>query len=482
MKTNKFFALILGLVAMLFITSCVENDDYATPEVLVPAVDVSSLGTKTTFAAVIARYNDAVADGDQVGVFSTEFDAPLYIEGYVVSSDATGNFFEEVIIQNSTDENDANGDERRGLKIEINERDLANYYNFGRKVYVKLNGLAIGLSNGVFSIGKADGNGLDQLEPFEYKDFVIRDQEVATIIPKEVTINDFTTEDLNTFIKLNDMQINRTELDLTYAGEVSDQFDGFRTLENCETNATILIQTSTFADFKSQPVPQLRGSIEGILSRDFGDDFNVIVINSTDDVNFNNPERCDPIELDCGIAAVTGTTNLFNDDFESQTNNTLITGNGWTNFIEAGTEGWEAYTQTGTNSSLGRSARVGSFNSNDASSIAWLITPAVDLDANSGVTINFKTSNSFADGSEMELLFSTDWDGTEANIASATWGILPAAYIVQDSDFFGAWFDSENVDLSCGSGIIHIAFKYTGSGQSGFDGTYELDEISIDAQ
>ena len=36
-----------------------------------------------------------------VGVFSGEFDAPLYIEGYVVSSDATGNFFEEIIIQNS---------------------------------------------------------------------------------------------------------------------------------------------------------------------------------------------------------------------------------------------------------------------------------------------------------------------------------------------------------------------------------------------
>ncbi|WAC03877.1 choice-of-anchor J domain-containing protein [Lacinutrix neustonica] len=78
----------------------------------------------------------------------------------------------------------------------------------------------------------------------------------------------------------------------------------------------------------------------------------------------------------------------------------------------------------------------------DASSVAWLITPAIDLDANNGVTINFKTSNSFADGSNMELLFSTDWDGTEANIASATWGILPAAYIVQNSDFFGDWLDS----------------------------------------
>ncbi|WAC00826.1 hypothetical protein N7U66_11115 [Lacinutrix neustonica] len=39
-----------------------------------------------------------------------------------------------------------------------------------------------------------------------------------------------------------------------------------------------------------------------------------------------------------------------------------------------------------------------------------------------------------------------------------------------------------NVDLSCGTGVIHIAFKYTGSGDQSSDGTYELDDISIDAQ
>lgn len=39
---------------------------------------------------------------------------------------------------------------------------------------------------------------------------------------------------------------------------------------------------------------------------------------------------------------------------------------------------------------------------------------------------------------------------------------------------------SGNVDLSCVSGTIYIAFKYTGSGQGTFDGIYELDEISVD--
>ena len=80
----------------------------------------------------------------------------------------------------------------------------------------------------------------------------------------------------------------------------------------------------------------------------------------------------------------------------------------------------------------------------------------------------------------MEVLYSLDWDGTEAGVTLATWGVLSAAYVVKDTDSFVPWFNSGSVDLSCATGIMHIAFKFTGSGQDTFDGIYELDEISID--
>lgn len=479
MKTNKYKSLISLFVILFTINSCVNDDDYNIPELIIEAPDLSDLGSKTTFNAVVARYLDAVADGDQVGVFN--FDDPIFIEGYVISSDRSGNFFEEIVIQNSIDAEDVGSDPRQGLLVRVNVSSLSDTYEVGRKVYVKLNGLAIEIRNGVYTLGKAVGASSEQIQLFEYQKFIIRDPEVATLTPKITTIGELTEQDENTLIQLDDMQVHRTLLSKTFAGEPDDQFDGFRTLENCENNATILLQTSTFADFKSLPVPQGRGSIKGIFSRDFGDDFNVFIINNINDINFDNAERCDPIELDCGLAASVGSNNLFSENFESQVNNTLVSGNGWTNFIQVGTEGWEAYTQSGTNSSLGRSARVGSFNSGDASSIAWLITPGINFDAQNGETLKFRTSNSFSDGSIMELLFSTDWDGTTANIVSSTWGVLPAAYIVQDSDFFGSWFSSGNVDLSCAEGTMYIAFKYTGSGQADMDGTYELDEISIDS-
>ncbi len=475
MKITKFLIFLSIFTMLIFISSCVKDEDFDLPNINIVDPNITP---NMTFQNVVSKYEQAVAGGDVIGVFDETQD--LYIEGYVISSDKAGNFFEELIIQNKVDGSSDANDPRLGFRIDINVRGLSDTYEVGRKVYVKLNGLAIGLSHGVFAIGKPSGSTIEQIQEYEYKDFVIRDPQVATLTPKVTTIGDLTEQDENTLIQFDDVQINRDELALTFAGEASDTFDGFRTLESCPSNSpTISLQTSTFADFKSLQVPQNRGSIKGILSRDFADNINVFVINSTADIQFNNAERCDPIELDCGLATSVGSGVLFSDDFETQSTNSLISGNGWTNYIEAGTEGWEAFSSTGSNASLGVSARIGSFRSGDTSSIGWLITPAINFDAQGGETLTFKTSNSFADGSELELLFSTDWDGTEANITSATWGVIPAAYIVQDSDLFSAWFDSGIVDLSCATGTMYIAFKYTGSGDSGFDGTYELDDINI---
>ncbi|GAA4803865.1 DUF5689 domain-containing protein [Litoribaculum gwangyangense] len=476
-NSNKFLTVLSVLALTVFIASCVNDDDYNLPDLTINEPNIPS-DKITTFEAVKSRLEQAQANGDDTAIIG--LDEELYIEGYVVSSDRSGNYFEELIIQNKIDDSNPTNDPRLGFRISINVASLSDTYEFGRRVIVNLSGLTIGEANGVIVIGKGDGSDIGQIQAFEYKDFILRTPEVATITPKIVSISELTEADENTYIQLNDVQINRNELDKTFAGEPDDEFDGFRTIESCENSSTIILQTSTFADFKSLQVPQLKGSIKGIFSRDFRDDFNVLIINSTSDIVFDNNERCDPIELSCGIASSQGTNNLFADNFETQIRNAPISGNGWTNYIQSGTEGWEAYSATGSNASLGISARVGSFRSNDVSTIAWLITPAINLDAQENETLVFKTSNSFSDGSNMEVLLSTDWDGTESGISTATWGVLTDAYITQDSDSFSSWFDSGIVNLSCVSGTVYIAFKYTGSGEADFDGTYELDDISID--
>jgi hypothetical protein len=478
MKKISRIKIQLSVIMMLFVlASCVKNDDYDVPDVSISEPDIP-MEKITTFKTIKSLYEQALNAGNSTAVIDSETD--LYIEGYVVSSDKSGNFFEELIIQNKTDGSTSDADPRLGFKIDINVSSLSDTYQFGQKVYVKMNGLTIGETSGVITIGKGDAVNVEQIQASQFKDIVIRSSEVVEIEPKISGLADLNEWDENTLIQLENMQLNRFELGATYASESYDEFDGIRLLESCDSGISMLMQTSTFSDFKSLLVPQGKGSVTGVFSRDFRDNFNVLIINSSADVNFDSSERCDPLELTCGLATTLGTGNLLTEDFEPQKNNKPIVIDGWTNYIEAGSEAWEGYSSTSSNASLGRSARFQSASSGDESNIGWLITPAINLDAQDGETLRFKTSNSLADSSFMEVLYSLDWDGTETGVASATWGVLSAAYVVKDTDSFAQWFNSGSVDLSCISGTIHIAFKYTGSGQSTFDGVYELDDISID--
>lgn len=462
---------------VLFSMSCVQDDDYSTPDISVEDLDIPA-AQLTTFKAIKSLYEQAVNGGNTTAVIDDATD--LYITGYVVSSDKGGNFFEELIIQNKTDDSSPDNDPRLGFKVDINVSSLSDTYQFGQKVYIKLNGLTVGETSGVITIGKGAGVTLEQIQAAEYKDIVLRGNEIAEIKPKISGLADLTENDENTLIQLNNMQLNRFELGATFASESFDEFDGLRLLESCDSGIQMIMQTSTFSDFKTLIVPQGKGNVTGVFSRDFRDNFNVLVINTSTAINFDSTERCDPLEFSCGLASTIGSENLLYEDFEPQKNNKPIEIEGWTNYMEAGTQAWEGFSSTSSNASLGRSARFQSASSGDASNIGWLITPEIDLDAQDGESLRFKTSSSLADSSYMEVFYSPDWDGTQASVTSATWMILTDAYVVKDSDSFAPWFSSGNVDLSCLSGTIHIAFKYTGSGQSTFDGVYELDEITVD--
>ena len=487
MKNSNILKIFTLLFALTVVTSCVEDDDFDTPDTTV--VEANIEGTIIGIDELYGLWEQSVINqGESVLTFE---ESDLYITGYVVSSDEGGNFFEELVIQ------DAPSNSVRGVRVLVDVNPLFTTYEFGRKVFIKLDGLILGVGNGVLTLGFRNGNTIEKIAESLLEEYVVRDTVVAEITPRELAMSEFafTVDDnnfesiqaslalTNQYIRLNDVQFNRDQAlgedRLTFAAESSDQFDGERVLESCEEGLSAVFSTSTFADFKAVLLPSGRGTLDGILSLDFfGETFNVVV-NDPTSINLVNEDRCDPEEVDCGLADTTGSNVIFEEFFESFTNGQTISGNGWTNFIQEGTNDWEAFFSDSGSVSLGISARIGSVQSGDSSSISWLITPEVNFDAQDGETIEFKTSNSFADGSILEILFSSDWDGNPDNVAAATWSILPSAYIVQDDDFFVDWFDSETVDLSCIQGSGYIAWRFTGSGDADFDGTYELDEIEI---
>jgi hypothetical protein len=467
MKTIKFLKLISLLAVLLFITSCVEDDDFDTPNVIVTD---PGLTANATFNNMVSRYLQAVSDGDQIAEIRLD-ESPIIIEGYVISSDRSGNFFEELIIQNTTDDSSTAADPRLGFRVEINVRSLSDTYEVGRKVYIKMNGLAIGEAHGTYVIGKANGNDIGQMEEFEYRDFVIRGTEVATLTPKVLAIGDLTGADENTLVQFSDMQFHRNEIALSYAGEPSDNFDGFRVLESCVDGGTISLQTSTFADFKSLQVSQNQGAIKGVFTRDFGDDINVLVINSTNDISFNNTERCDPDILEC-TGPTSSAFTVFEEDFQTITNEAQLDPLGWTNVnVNGGGERFEDSSFSGN-----RYMKISAFGTGENPLEAWLVTPTINLDSTTEEELTFDISSNFETGKVLSVFITDNFTGDPT---TTEWTILDAN-VPTGGGGFGS-FVSSTINISCLDGDVHVAFKYLGAA-GGAETRYHIDNVKVTGQ
>ena len=477
MKTIKNYKLVAFLFAMTLVISCVKDDDYDVPNTdpVAPIINGTIITINVLNSLLEQEQN---VNGNDILSF---IESDLYISGFVISNDEAGNIYKELVLQ------DLAVNPSRGVKFLMNVSPLFTTFEFGRKVFVKLDGLSVGYNGGVLSLGFRDGNQVVAIAESLMDQTIIRAIELAEIEPLSINISDFSAAKTNLYLRLNDIQFNRNdalgENRKTFAAEPEDEFDGERNLESCAEGFSVILSTSTFSDFKAIELPQGRGYLDGILTYNyFGDTFNM-VLNSPETIHFNSTDRCDPVEVNCGLADTTGSNVIVSEFFESQEEGESITENGWTNYIQEGSRVYEAYFSDGGNGnpSLGISASIGSYNSNDDSTIAWLIMPEIDFDVQDGETINFKTSNSFSDGSTLVLLFSSDWDGNPNTITASAWDSLPGAYIVQDDDFYGDWYPSGNISLDCINGKGYIGFKYIGSGKEDFDGTYEIDEIIINS-
>ena len=250
----------------------------------------------------------------------------------------------------------------------------------------------------------------------------------------------------------------KSEQGKTFAGETFDTFDGERWLVDCESFHSVILSSSTFSKFKSVITDGLSGSVNGIHTRDYYNEKDILKINHLRDFDFQNP-RCDP---------------FFEESFETRTMGKFEVSN-WLNWIEKGTVYWEVYEDQ---NSLGQSLRIGSYRSRDSKSICWLITPSINLSSLSRPFLNFKTSTAFADNSKLEILYSTDFNGSLSQIKKSTWTEIEAR-IASDDDNDLIWIDSGAIVLDSHQESIHFAFRYTGSGKTAQDGTFELDDIRI---
>ncbi len=291
MKKNKFYSILSVLIIAITLNSCVQDGDFTLPEVTVVEPNITPNSSITAVKAALMQEFNA---NNKLYYTFRENATPTYIEGYVVSTDATGNFYKTLIIQDSPENPTA------GIEISLNQTSLASTYEVGRKVYIKLDGLSVSYddgernidpSNGVagkYVLGTLDGDRIRDIPSTAVKNHIFRSATVADIVPTTVAVGDVTGAHVNTLIKIASAQFEKSQLGKTFAGEADDSFDGFRDIFECDTEAIIKLQTSTFSSFKSNVIPEGKGAITAVLSKDYRAEFFVVVVNTPSDIDFTN--------------------------------------------------------------------------------------------------------------------------------------------------------------------------------------------------
>lgn len=270
------------IFAILFIAisaSCVDNNDFELPTIG-PDKQYENL---KSLDEIIAQYN-----GDPV-----EFIEDVTVYGYVVSDDREGNFFKSIIIQDKPENPTV------GLEVRIDDTNLGARYNVGRKIYIKLKGLALSKYFASFQIGVLNGNSTDRIDANEYISYIDRSSEIVDIVPTTLTIGELTDNHINTLVKIEGLQSE--EKGLTYANP-DDTFSVNRNFVSCETFESIIMRTSGFSTFKSYPIPDKKGSVTAILGK-FSSDYQ-LYIRDTNDVNFTEEYGCNNNPTDASLAEV----------------------------------------------------------------------------------------------------------------------------------------------------------------------------------
>lgn len=273
LKKIKFIAFIFLIISAYL--SCVKDDGFSTPKVECVAPEITATNT-------IAQVKDMYTFGG-----ATKIETDIIIEGYVVSSDKSGNIYKTLSIQDKPENPTA------AIKISIDQSDIYTTYNVGRKVYIKLKGLAVGYSFGSIQIGKAADTELGRIPALEVKNHIIRSCEVFEITPKVVTIDELNEGMLEMLIQIDNVQFKTTELGNAYAN-IENSTTENRTLEsfnsNCNLIGEVLLRNSGYSDFKNELLPEGKGSVVAIFSN-YYEDFQ-LYIRDTEDVKFTET-RCD---------------------------------------------------------------------------------------------------------------------------------------------------------------------------------------------
>ena len=401
---------------------------------------------------------------------ATEYTADDIIEGIVVSSDEDGHFYKTLYL-NSTDGT-------IGFSVQINQTDLFNNYEVGRKVYILLQGLYIQERSNTLQIGALYNGNVGQISADEYPAHI---KKSCDVVPEEdliVVVNNL--EDINDsfigkLIRFEGVQFTDASLNQTYYNAANVDGGGqtltYITQSEEETN-TLPFRTSSFASFADVTVAQGNGTITGILTK-----FNTtyqFVARYADDINLTGERIGDAGDGGSNDIVFEGS---LTEDFEGFASGTS-TLNGYVNDVTVGDRYWEVK-DFSDNQYLQMTSYDGSSNPGvDAKSYFF-----VPVDFTAANTLSFDKKIRYMAGEALKVYYVSTDDYTAggtitvSNFTEITSSFANLTYPANgqsDSDFSNA--GTYNIPTSL-TGNGFFVFEYTGGGT--VTTTVQLDNITI---
>ncbi len=273
LKNKRINPAALLLTAGLFIISCQKK--FTEP----PILGEPGIVANTSIKDVKARYTSGVP------VAITD---DAVIEGVVSCDDKSGNYYQQIAIQDSTG----------GVLLRLAGSNHFNNYPVGRKLYVKLKGLYLGQYNGTLQFGGGvdtpyiNQGGVTLLAANLQDQHIIKGALNQPLVPKLVTVSQLTTglqdKYVSTLIKLVGYEFSSADRSKAYA---DDAASGNRIIQDCSNLAAnkITLRSSNYSNFATLPVSQGNGEIIAVYS--FFGSTKQLTIRDTTDVRFTNP-RC----------------------------------------------------------------------------------------------------------------------------------------------------------------------------------------------
>lgn len=380
-----------------------------------PVVTFQNAGTVITMDTLLNKF---------IG-YPIKFEDNLSMYATVTMDETDGNIYKSVYIQD--------GDKAINLRL----LSGGGLY-VGDSIRIDLAGTVLNQYNGVM-----------QLDSVDIDKNIVKQEVDVNIEPLVVTLDQLNTNLQSRLIKIENVQFIAPFLDDTYADGTNLE-DRDLILEDANGN-TAVIRNSGYSNFANELIAQGSGDLICIVGI-FGNSVQLLA-RSFAEIQFNGTR-------------FSGIQQIKNFDDGS------ITSDGWMQYNVSGPEVmWETSSAGGAETDY---AVIKNYI--DGSNIAcenWLISPSYDL---SGLTSPILTLNNAYNysGAAIQVLISTDYDGSSDPTAQGAWTSLT---FIQSAGSF-VWANSGDIDISAyNTDNVHIAIKYTGTSSGG--STWEVDDIRI---